>query len=58
MSTDKDDLSIEDDFATADDEAEPQVKPAKTNLSKRRTIDNLLEERRLKRQLADFDYDL
>ena len=34
MSTDKDDLSIEDDFATADDEAEPQVEPAKTNLSK------------------------
>lgn len=58
MSTDKDDLSIEDDFATADDEAEPQVETAKTNLSKRRTIDNLLEERRLKRQLADFDYDL
>ncbi|WP_192858684.1 PA3496 family putative envelope integrity protein [Pseudomonas putida] len=58
MSTDKDDLSIEDDFATTDDEAEPQVETAKTNLSKRRTIDNLLEERRLQRQLADFDYDL
>ncbi|HEK1008735.1 MULTISPECIES: PA3496 family putative envelope integrity protein [unclassified Pseudomonas] len=58
MSTDKDELSIEDDFATTDDDAEPQVEPAKTNLSKRRTIDNLLEERRLQRQLADFDYDL
>ncbi|MFJ2984779.1 MULTISPECIES: PA3496 family putative envelope integrity protein [unclassified Pseudomonas] len=58
MSTDKDELSIEDDFATPDDEAEPQVETAKTNLSKRRTIDNLLEERRLQRQLADFDYDL
>lgn len=56
MSTDKDDLPIEDDFATAEDEAEPQVETAKTNLSKRRTIDNLLEERRLQRQLADFDY--
>ena len=58
MSSDKDDLSIEDDFATADDEAEPQVETAKTNLSKRRTIDNMLEERRLQKQLADFDYDL
>ena len=58
MSTDKDDLSIEDDFVAADDDAEPPVEPAKTNLSKRRTIDNLLEERRLQKQLADFDYDL
>lgn len=56
MSTDKDEL-IEDDFV-AEDEGEPQVEPAKTNLSKRRTIDNLLEERRLKRQLADYDFDL
>ena len=56
MSTDKEELSIEDDFVTADDDVEPQVEPAKTNLSKRRTIDNLLEERRLQRQLADFDY--
>ncbi|BBU46455.1 hypothetical protein I5Q41_19360 [Pseudomonas monteilii] len=58
MSTDKDDLSIEDDFVAADDDAEPHVEPAKTNLSKRRTIDNMLEERRLQKQLADFDYDL
>lgn len=34
------------------------VETAKTNLSKRRTIDNMLEERRLQKQLADFDYDL
>jgi len=58
MSTDKDELSIDDEFSTSEDEVEPQVEPAKTNLSKRRTIDNLLEERRLQRQLADFDYDL
>ncbi len=58
MSTDKDDLSIEDDFVAAEDEAEPPVENAKTNLSKRRTIDNMLEERRLQKQLADFDYDL
>jgi len=58
MRTDKDDLSIEDDFVATEDEAEPQVESAKTNLSKRRTIDNMLEERRLQKQLADFDYDL
>lgn len=58
MSTDKDELSIDDDFVAADDDAEPQVEIAKTNLSKRRTIDNMLEERRLQKQLADFDYDL
>lgn len=58
MSTDKEDLSIEDDIDIVDDDAEPQVEAAKTNLSKRRTIDNLLEERRLQKQLADFDYDL
>jgi hypothetical protein len=34
------------------------VEVAKTNLSKRRTIDNLLEERRLQKQLADYDFDL
>ncbi|WP_406819754.1 PA3496 family putative envelope integrity protein [Pseudomonas sp. KnCO4] len=58
MSSDKDDLSIEDDFVAAEDDAEPPVEIAKTNLSKRRTIDNMLEERRLQKQLADFDYDL
>lgn len=57
MSTDKDDTLLDDDF-TADDDTPVAVEPAKTNLSKRRTIDNLLEERRLQRQLADFDYDL
>ena len=31
MSTDKDDLSIDDDFVAADDDAEPQVETAKTN---------------------------
>ena len=58
MSTDKDALSIDDEFPTSQDDVEPQVEAAKTNLSKRRTIDNLLEERRLQKQLADFDYDL
>ncbi|MBA1203372.1 hypothetical protein G7009_16715 [Pseudomonas capeferrum] len=57
MSTDKEDLVVDDDFS-ADEDAEPQVEVAKTNLSKRRTIDNLLEERRLQRQLNDYDFDL
>ncbi|MFV3405766.1 MULTISPECIES: PA3496 family putative envelope integrity protein [Pseudomonas] len=58
MSTDKEDLVVDDDFPSTDEEVEPRVEIAKTNLSKRRTIDNLLEERRLQKQLADFDYDL
>ncbi|CAI8981915.1 Leucyl-tRNA synthetase [Pseudomonas sp. IT-347P] len=59
MSTDKEQLDVEDDFTAAEtDDAEPVVEVAKTNLSKRRTIDNLLEERRLQRQLADYDFDL
>ncbi|MFK3772016.1 hypothetical protein KSS93_09135 [Pseudomonas xanthosomatis] len=58
MSTDKEDLAADDEFTSAEEEVEPQVETAKTNLSKRRTIDNMLEERRLQKQLADFDYDL
>ena len=58
MSTDKEDLTIDEDFQSMGEDEEPQAEPAKTNLSKRRTIDNMLEERRLQRQLADFDYDL
>jgi hypothetical protein len=60
MSTDKEQLDVEDEFIAAEaDDAEPVVvEVAKTNLSKRRTIDNLLEERRLQRQLADYDFDL
>lgn len=58
MSTDeKEDLAIDEDFTSTDDD-EPEAEPAKTNLDKRRTIDNLLEERRLKRQLADYDFDV
>ena len=60
MSTGKEQLEVEDDLAESDDdEAEtPVAEVAKTNLSKRRTIDNLLEERRLQKQLADYDFDL
>ncbi|WP_447798615.1 PA3496 family putative envelope integrity protein [Pseudomonas moraviensis] len=57
MSTDTEQLDVEDPISTDPDEVEPVVEVAKTNLSKRRTIDNLLEERRLQRQLADYDFD-
>ena len=59
MSTGKEQLDVEDDFTPVEaDDAESVVEVAKTNLSKRRTIDNLLEERRLQKQLADYDFDL
>ena len=60
MSTGKEQLDVEDDFVAVDaDEVEQvAVEPAKTNLSKRHTIDNPLEERRLQKQLADYDFDL
>jgi len=57
---DKDDIDLEEDFIAEEEAEAPEapVETAKTNLAKRRVIDNLLEERRLKRQLADYDYDL
>ncbi|MDU8619975.1 hypothetical protein RYB67_15565 [Pseudomonas syringae] len=59
MSTDNEQLDVDDELVSVDtDDTEPvTVEPAKTNLSKRRTIDNLLEERRLQKQLADYDFD-
>ena len=59
MSTGKEDLQMDaTDSSDLEEVVEPVVEVAKTNLAKRRTIDNLLEERRLKRQLADYDFDL
>ncbi|ASV37011.1 MULTISPECIES: PA3496 family putative envelope integrity protein [Pseudomonas] len=60
MSTGKEQLEVEDDLVESDDDGAetPVAEVAKTNLSKRRTIDNLLEERRLQKQLADYDFDL
>ena len=60
MSAGNEQLEVEDDLVESDDDGTeaPVVEVAKTNLSKRRTIDNLLEERRLQRQLADYDFDL
>ncbi len=60
MSTGKEQLDVEDDFVAVESDEGTQlpVETAKTNLRKRRTIDNLLEERRLQKQLADYDFDL
>ncbi|WP_422422649.1 PA3496 family putative envelope integrity protein [Pseudomonas sp. GZD-222] len=59
MSTVKEDLEVDEEFSPVEsDDVEPAVETAKTNLSKRRTIDNMLEERRLQKQLADYDFDL
>ncbi|HSC82722.1 MAG TPA: hypothetical protein VLC30_03800 [Pseudomonas sp.] len=60
MSTGKEDLELEEDFVVeeTDDSSERPVEVAKTNLTKRRIIDNLLDERRLRKQLGDYDFDL
>ena len=59
MSTAKDEIEIEDEFVADDDEeSDAPVENAKTNLTKRRIIDNYLEERRLQKQLNDYDFDL
>ena len=59
MSTGKEEHELEDDFVAEDaDDAEAPVEVAKTNLTKRRIIDNFLEERRLHKQLAEYDFDL
>ncbi|MCU1716066.1 PA3496 family putative envelope integrity protein [Pseudomonas sp. 5P_3.1_Bac2] len=59
MSTDKEDLELDEDFVADDaDEAEAPVEVAKTNLTKRRIIDNFLEERRLHKQLSEYDFDI
>ena len=59
MSNSKEDLELDDDFVSEEtDSSEAPVEVAKTNLTKRRIIDNFLEERRLHKQLAEYDFDL
>ncbi|MBO3276338.1 PA3496 family putative envelope integrity protein [Pseudomonas schmalbachii] len=62
MATAKEDLELEDEVTVveddADDDAEDAAEVARTNLTKRRIIDNYLEERRLQKQLSDYDFDL
>ncbi|HHX04915.1 MAG TPA: hypothetical protein GX732_02195 [Pseudomonas sp.] len=55
------DLEIDDDFVAEDSEEveeDTPVETAKTNLAKRRMIDNMLEERRLRKQMAEYDFDI
>ena len=58
----KEDLELDDDFVAEEDgEVVNDDIPAattKNSLTKRRVIDNLLEERRLNKELADFDFDI
>lgn len=56
-----DDLELEDGFeenGDSDSEEVAKANAVKNSLTKRRVIDELLEERRLQRKLRDFDYDL
>lgn len=55
--TEKAEIELDDDFVESSEEAVEPVEVAKTNLTKRRVIDNLLEERRLRKRLTDYDYD-
>ena len=60
MSTETQPLEVDDDLVAEDGEeaGEAPVEVAKTNLAKRRVIDNYLEERRLQKQLNDYDFDV
>ncbi|MGB4342439.1 MAG: hypothetical protein WBJ03_02370 [Moraxellaceae bacterium] len=56
-----DDLELEDGFEESGETENDEVAKAnavKNSLTKRRVIDDLLEERRLQRKLRDFDFDL
>ncbi|MDM7858013.1 PA3496 family putative envelope integrity protein [Thiopseudomonas acetoxidans] len=58
----KEELELDDDFVDDEevsiDDAEVIVEESKNTLTKRRIIDNLLEERRLNKELSDYDYEL
>lgn len=60
MSTDKQPLEVDDEpnAEESDEAAETPSKVAKIDLAKRKIIDNYLEERRLQKQLNDYDFDL
>ncbi|HCT41868.1 MAG TPA: hypothetical protein DF427_12100 [Moraxellaceae bacterium] len=56
-----DDLELEDGFeenGETDNDEVAKANAVKNSLTKRRVIDELLEERRLQRKLRDFDFDL
>lgn len=59
MAKAKTDIELdEDDFLEEDESPETEALTTKSSLTRRRQIDDYLEERRLQRQLADFDFDL
>ncbi|UYZ84790.1 hypothetical protein MTZ49_04275 [Entomomonas sp. E2T0] len=59
MAMSKEDIDLDDDFLTDElEDGDDEVDNAKNNLAKRRIIDNILEERRLNKQIADFDFDI
>lgn len=59
MATAKSDIELDDDdFLEEDDSPETEALNNKASLTRRRQIDDYLEERRLQKQLADFDFDL
>jgi hypothetical protein len=59
MSADNEELELDEVFVAEDaDDAEAPAEVAKTNLTKRRIIDNFLDERRLHKQLAEYDFEL
>lgn len=60
MAKAKSDIELdEEDFIVEDDDApETDNDNSKASLTKRRQIDNYLEERRLQKQLSDYDFDI
>lgn len=59
MAKAKSDIELDDDdFLEEDDSPETEALNTKASLTRRRQIDDYLEERRLQKQLADFDFDL
>ncbi len=59
MAKAKTEIELDDDDFVEDDDA-PEADSAattKASLTKRRLIDNYLEERRLQKQLSDYDFD-
>ena len=53
------DIELDDDFVAEDDDTpEAEASNSKASLTRRRQIDNLLEERRLQKQLSEYDFDL
>ncbi|PRB82087.1 PA3496 family putative envelope integrity protein [Pseudomonas sp. MYb185] len=60
MAKAKTDIELDEDDFVVDDEDSPEteVLNSKSNLTRRRQIDDYLEERRLQKQLSDYDFDL